>query len=277
MNYNCIVDSTEAIITNDDLSHMPSAILNRSYLKVSEDDFFLDVFDTAQYRVQSGNRVLIHPYEHSDESSVNLFLQSSVTAALLHQRTMLPFHGNTFEFEGKGIAICGQCGSGKSSISAAFCQNGASLINDDISPVNVSDKDVTITSVNTRFKLWSDALMNLEIESNQLDRIRPMTNKFYLPSTDKPKTRQKLNHIFILSTHSKTDFIVNELNGIDKYIILHNCIYRKLYLRGMPPTEKIYLKQLFKIASSVKIAQIGRPYACDIYDAMNVIRKEIIK
>ena len=40
--------------------------------------------------------------------------------------------------------ICGHSGTGKSSVTAAFCQEGAIFINDDITPVAVAGSKTTI-------------------------------------------------------------------------------------------------------------------------------------
>jgi len=78
-----------------------------------------------------GNLVQVYPNPESDELSVNLFLNGSVLGVLLHQRGILLFHGNSFMLDGKGMLLCDHSGLGKSSFTAAFCQNGATIINDD--------------------------------------------------------------------------------------------------------------------------------------------------
>ena len=264
-------------IIRDDIDNLVNPCLSRPHLKVSEDDFFLDVFNIARYRVQNGNKVFIHPHENSDDSSVKLFLDGSALGAVLHQRGILPFHGSSFEMNGLGTIICGNSGAGKSSVAAAFCQNGAQIINDDISPVRIAAESTNILPIKTRIKLWDDALLKLKIDNNGLERIRPSLDKFYMPDQGKFSQEQRLDHIIVLSTHNKNEFVVNEFDGMTKFNILRKQIYRRVYLKGMPETEKKYFKQLFQLSANVHVTQVVRPQLCDIYEAMECIRKVIVR
>ncbi len=253
-----------------------SYIFSRPHFKIKEDDFFLDIKNVARYRVQNGQTIWVNPYEIADENSVNLFLEGSVLGALLHQRGILPFHGSSFQYNGKGIMICGHSGVGKSSVTAAFCQRGGVFINDDISPVAVSDPEITILPVKTRIKLWKEALKKLEIGQNGLSRIRPGMDKFYLSAEERVDTGHKLDRIFVLASHQKEEYLAKELDGIAKYNVLRHQIYRRVYLKGMPETEKKYFGQLFALAKKVSVVSITRPAICDIYDTMHFIEKEIL-
>lgn len=251
------------------------SIYSRPHFKINEDDFFLDIKNIARYRVQNGQQVSICPYEDADEESVNLFLEGSVLGALLHQRGIIPFHGSSFSYKDRGIIICGHSGAGKSSVTAAFCQEGATFINDDITPVTVAGSKTTILPVKTRIKLWDDALQKLKIEAGNLQRIRPGMDKFYLPMEKKTDSEHNLSHIFILSTHNKNEYRATEPEGMGKYNALRKQIYRRIYLKGMPETEKKYFGKMFLLANKVKVTYILRPQICDIQETMRFIGNEI--
>lgn len=250
-------------------------ILSRPYLEIGEHEFYLDVRDVAHYTSSHGEKVCIVPYEGADVNSIQLFLAGSVFGSILHQRGLLPFHGSSFEYNEKGIIICGTAGAGKSSVTASFCQNGSCFINDDITPIQVDETGITIVPIKSRIKLWDDALLKLKIKNENFEKIRPKINKFYLPTQDTSTIKQPLTHVFILRNHNKDEFVVNELHGMAKHNALRNQIYRKMYLKGMPETEKSYFKQLFQIAKNIRVTQITRPAICTITDAMDCIKKEI--
>nr|WP_321487014.1 hypothetical protein [uncultured Draconibacterium sp.] len=84
-----------------------------------------------------------------------------------------------------------------------------------------------------------------------------------------------LNQIFILNIRNKEAYEANVLNGIQKYNALRKQIYRKVYLKGMPETEKEYFKQLFLLATKVKVTSIERPQISNIYDTMRFIEEQI--
>lgn len=245
------------------------------FCQVNQYDFFLDVKEVACFKVQNGNEIFIYPYEGADEASVQLFLNGSVLGALLHQKKMLSFHGCSFKYQDKGILLCGNSGAGKSSVTVAFCQNGANFISDDITPVQVNDTETVIKPIKTQIKLWDDSIEKLKIENTNLKKIRPTFKKFYLPFPEPITEKQHLNHLFILGMHNKNEYITEELTGIDKYNALRKQIYRRLYLKGMPETEKKYFEELFLLARTIKVTRIIRPNLCNIYDTMRVIEKGI--
>ncbi|MBE0650712.1 MAG: hypothetical protein IH595_07700 [Bacteroidales bacterium] len=262
--------------SDDDEEHLPSPILTRPHLEVNENDFLLKVKNVAEYRVQDGERVFVRPLNGIDKASVQLFLEGSVLGAILHQRGVLPFHGSSFEYKGKGVMICGNSGAGKSSITEAFCRNGARFVSDDITPVGVSGKETKMFPVKSRIKLWDDSLKMLKIENAGFDKIRPGLDKFYLPSREVISGEQRLDHMIVLRVHNEEKFEMHELSGMEKYNVLRKQIYRSIYLKGMPEKEKLYFKHMFQVASSVRITIVVRPQICNIFDAMEQIQKAIV-
>ena len=274
INFPVDVESLEVV--GEEFEPLTHPRMVRSHLQVDEKDFLLTVHQVASYRVRNGNQVWIHPCKEADESDVELFLNGSVLGALLHQRGLLPLHGSSFVLEGKGVVICGRSGAGKSSVVAAFCQNGGRLINDDISPVRISEERTVMIPLRSSIKLWSDSLEKLKIGNDNLKRIRPSLDKFYVASPAACPDETELHHLFILANHNKDDFEVTELSGLAKFNALRRVIYRKGYLKGMPETEKGYFGQLVQMGKSVRVTQVFRPQICNIYNAMERIRREMV-
>jgi hypothetical protein len=276
MNLSILSENINIKYQEEEPQFSDSYIYESPHFKLKEDDFFLDIRDVARYRVCNGQTIWVNPYKEADENSVNLFLEGSVLGAVLHQRGLLPFHASSFKFKDKGIIVCGVSGAGKSSVTAAFCQKEGVFINDDISPVSVSGSEITILPVKTKIKLWKDTLKKLKISEENLSNIRPEIDKFYLPVEKKINEQYKLDCIFVLSSHQKDEYIARELNGLEKYNVLRKQIYRRIYLKGMPATEKKYFKQLFLLAKNVPVVRITRPAICDIHDTMDFIEKKIL-
>lgn len=244
---------------------------------VNDDEFNLDVIDVAQYQAIKGQKVLCHLYDQADKASVELFLQGSVFGAILHQRGILPLHGCSFDYMGKGIVICGHSGAGKSSVTMSFCLNGAELINDDISPVILQEGKPFVIPMKSKIKLWDNSLSELEIDNSDLLKIRPNMNKYYYDSDMVVDQDKEIKHFFILSIHNKNEYLVKDLSGMDKFNALRKQVYRRSYLKGMPDTEKQYFGDLFKIAQHTKVTLILRPKECRINDTMLEIEREIEK
>ena len=267
--------SNVTIKYTQDISKLNAPQLIYPNFQVNGNEFFMEVNRVAQYLVRNGEEIFIHPKDQADPASVHLFLASSIFGALLHQKCMLPIHGSSFSYNGKGITIGGKSGVGKSAVVAAFCQNGGTFINDDITPLKILNNQTTIIPIKTRLKLWTDTLDKLKIQNDHLERIRPMMDKFYLPANDLFAKEQRLDHLFILNIHNKKEFCVSKLAGLEKYNALRNQIYRKVYLKGMPETSKDYFKQLLRLSMHITVKRITRPQICNIMETMEFIRKEI--
>lgn len=262
-------------ISSVDLEKLTNPRFSCSTIQVNEDDFYLNVHEVANYRVLNGNNIQVYPHKNADTASIKLFLNGSVLGAVLHQRATLPFHGSCFEYNQKGILICGVSGAGKSSVTAAFCKNGAQFINDDITPVEITEKGISIIPIKTNIKLWDDSLLKLNIAISNLEKIRPSLEKFYLPVDKDFEKQQNLHHIFILGTHQKDSFEAFELEGMAKFNALRKQIYRRIYLKGMPETEKTYFKQLFQLGKNVRVTRIIRPQLANITATMDYIKQQL--
>jgi hypothetical protein len=273
MNLHFPIELKTLHLSNVELKTIPTALLSCPWMQVNQDDFYLNITDVASFSVKNGNNVQVYPHEKADLESVKLFLNGSVLGAVLHQRATLPFHGSCFELDEKGILLCGESGAGKSSITAAFCQDGAEFINDDIVELLLY---TTIIPIKTRIKLWEDSLEKLKIKNTDFDKIRSDVEKFYLPVEKHYQKQQILHHIFILAKHSNDGFAAIELQGMEKFNALRKQIYREIYLKGMPETEKIYFKQLFLLAKTVRVTAITRPQKSDIEDTMEFIKRQLV-
>lgn len=250
-------------------------LFERPHLKVTEDQLFLQVYNQAQFYVEKGKLVNIYLEEGADTDSVQLFLNGSVLGALLLQNKILALHGSSFCYNGVGVVICGNSGVGKSSVTAAFCQNRAQFITDDITPISIKEGEVYVKPLKTEIKLWDDALEQLNLPNENLRKIRPTLDKFYFPYEPSAGVNSKLHLIIILNTHNKDEFTSSELTGVSKFLALKDQIYRKLYLKGMPKTEQNLCRQLLDLGQKVRVLHVTRPQKCSIQIAMDFMKQKI--
>jgi len=274
MNFNFPIGSVSISIEKS-IDRPIAPIYSTPRIQINETDFAMTIDGVATYRVKDGQKIWVSPHPGADTASVQLFLNGSVFGALLHQQGAIPFHGCSFEYEGKGIIICGNSGVGKSSVTAAFCQKGAHFINDDITPVCLEKGVAKIVPINTKIKLWDDSLKKLEIEDKDLKKIRPEMQKFYVPFDGTNRNPVQLHTMIILSTHEKNLYEAERLTGMTKYNLLRKNIYRKMYLRGMPLTARSLFKNLLDIAEKTEVILVRRPHRSDIYAAMAFIQKQL--
>lgn len=228
-------------------------------MSLNQHEFLLDLERVAYFYVCNGNRIEIMPYAEATQNVLELYLNGSIYGAVLHQRKILPLHGSCFSYQGAGIMICGESGVGKSSLTAAFCLNGADFLTDDVTPVVFKAGKPHIWAISDRIKLWSDSLQQLDQEEEELIRIVPEWGKFYFPMESDKGEFFTLDHLFILEVHDKPSVSHWCLEGVEKFAALRNEIYRWEYLKGMPESEASYLKQLIAISQTVKVTKVARP------------------
>lgn len=276
MDYTSIVDDLKIMVSNIAPKAINETIFDKPHLKISENSFFLNIYNVAQFHAEKGNTINIYPNEGVDKQSIQLFLNGAALGAILLQRKILSLHGTSFVYNNKGITICGHAGAGKSSVTAAYCQEGAKLITDDISPIIVTENIAFINPLKTTIKLWDDTLDQLEFNSNGLTQIRPSINKFYFDKIERQESNHPLHTIIILNTHNSNEYKHNELIGIEKFNAIRNNIYRKIYLRGMPETERIICKQILVLSNYVRIHSVLRPKKCSIESTKKYIEDQIL-
>jgi hypothetical protein len=275
--YSTITENLKISYIETPPKNVDSAIFERPHLKVSEEQFFLQIYNQAQFYVEKGEQINIYLEEGADIDSVQLFLNGSVLGSVLLQKKILAFHGSSFSYKEHGVIICGRAGAGKSSVTAAFCHNDAQFITDDISPISIEEEQIYINPLKTEIKLWDDALAQLSIPSENLRKIRPSLNKFYFPFEYCAELNPTLHLIVILETHNNDEFTSSELFGINKFKALKNQVYRKIYLKGMPQTEQHLYRQLLNLGQKIRVLHITRPQTCSIQLTKDFIKQKIVE
>lgn len=131
------------------------------FWQMNQNEFSMQVEGVGSYYACNGNEVEYAPLPSATPESVELYLNGSVYGAVLHQRKILPLHGSCFIEQGMGVMLCGDSGSGKSSLTTAFCMNGAEFLTDDVTPIVFDNNKPFILSFSDRIKLWKHTLENL--------------------------------------------------------------------------------------------------------------------
>ena len=228
-------------------------------VRLNQHEFTLDIADVAWFYACSGNSVEVLPAENASLSAIDLYLNGSVYGAILHQQKTLPFHGSCFRYQSLGIMICGDSGVGKSSLTTAFCLQGADFLTDDVTPISFKKNKPYIHALSDRIKLWGDSLQQLNQTQDGLERIIPEREKFYFPMPSDTHKLVSLDLIIRLRVYDQPDITIEPLEGIPSFTALRNEIFRGEYLPGMPDSETAYLSQLVAISRVVQVINVYRP------------------
>ena len=245
-----------------------------AFTKINQNQFSLHVPDTGNFYAENGNKVLIEAFEPINQQSIELYLNGSVTGAILHQRKQLPLHASSFEQQNAGIAISGDTGAGKSSITLGYIkQFGASFLTDDITPI-IMNKGFQIAPIGDSLKLWKNAVEQLAPEEKGLTQIRSDIEKFFYPlRSQDPKS--PLRSIYFLKVADQEDITIKELKGAEKFELIFDNIYRKEYLEGMVETKLSYFKTIADLADSVSCYLFTRPAEIKIQNSVKALNKHL--
>ena len=88
-------------------------------------------------------RVVCHPATVGRSQVIPIVVPGTVTAFLLSVGGGFVLHGSAVERAGRALAFVGVSGQGKSTMAAMFCASGASLVTDDVLPVEFDGGNAT--------------------------------------------------------------------------------------------------------------------------------------
>lgn len=243
---------------NDQKKEVKEPLYDDGFFRLNQNEFSMNVDKVGWFYASGGNYISLVPYPGAAQPEIELFLNGSTYGAILHQRKIMPMHGSCFVYKDQGVMLCGESGAGKSSLTAAFCKNGAAFLTDDVTPIVFSEDKPFILPLSDRIKLWDDSLEQLEEEKHGLDKIDPETEKYYWMLENKA-IKHQLHHILLLEIHDQPDVIFREISGAEKVTALRMEIYRPEYLQGMPDNERFYFTKLVEISRNIRITKVLRP------------------
>lgn len=229
---------------------------SNKHIIVEPNNIWLHIKDTAWIHIYNGKYIVVDLYKNADLQTVCLYLFGSGIGALIHQQHKTVIHGNSIEVDGECVIFMGNSGAGKSTISTALYKKGCPFLADDLA---VIDQNIEVQPGIPRLKIWQDTASNLNIDTQNLDKIRLLDTKYSYSITKNICTQPKrIKAIFLLENHHKDSFEIQEVTGFEKLRALQYHTYRRFYVRKMG-----YNKQFFKltsqVAENVSIYKITRP------------------
>ncbi|RBP49932.1 hypothetical protein [Arenicella xantha] len=227
------------------------------FLYVDTNNVFLEVPDIAQFWVESGRRIAYQMSEGSSEEDLRAFLLGSCIGALLMQRGLFLLHGSSIQI-GEGCVVCvGHSTAGKSSLAAAFMQDGYSIVSDDVCAISAEGE--VIPGI-PRIKINQDIAQSLKINTDTLRTVRANCDgKFSLP-LDKQFSSKRLPLLAIYEMLPEVGevTIYNDLNTFECFSVLQKHLYRPRYSKAMGKAQ-FNLQHCGQIAASTRVSRIHRP------------------
>lgn len=278
----CLLECEES---NADVRIVLDAILNQDKIvfstkfanwQASEDSFFLQVENIANYLVRNGNEIRIQANPSAEKEDITAFLISSAFAALLQQRKLLTLHASAVATERGAVLFVGRSGVGKSTTLTAMVKRGYPMIADDVAAIKFdSVDDPRIISAFPITRLRENALDQLGISTTVHKQVRTSLDKYLVPVESFEANNQSIRAIFILDIHESLKLETKRLSPTDSFFWLSYFTFRKRYYDGLG-LEKLHFKMITELIASTPVHQIKRPdssYTLD--ELLNAVIQEL--
>jgi len=227
--------------------------------QAKKNELLLDVDNISKFYIVNGNKIIIEEIGSPSLSEIKLFLLGSAFGALIFQRGKVPFHGSTVLINDKAVIVSGVSGVGKSTITAELVKRGYPIIADDVSLIDIVEKNICVFPGFARIKLWADTLDLLKID-DELEKIRPQLEKYSLPVNNYHNKKTEISNIIIIKTKNTEGVVVEEVRGVEKFKILNNNIYRKQFAKPLK-VEQEQFKIVSQMSAKAKLFILERPNA----------------
>jgi hypothetical protein len=114
--------------------------------------------ESARFLVADGTEIVVEPEPDVDERVWRLSLFGPALALILIQRGFLVLHGGAVAFGDRAALVLGPGGMGKSTLTAELCQQGGSLLTDDVVAIDMDAAIPRVLPGVPLLKLWPDAV-----------------------------------------------------------------------------------------------------------------------
>ena len=225
--------------------------------EVSADELLLEIDGVARFWARGGHQIVVEPRRSpTPHDEISQFLAGSVLGFTLQQRCRCSLHASAVVHNEQAILFAGRSGCGKSTTVSALARAGFERLCDDICPIELKAGNLLAYPGVPASKLWPDSAAALGISANTLERVRPGTEKRFLPWTE-PLRDQPLpiGAVFLLHPSSETGVQSQLLSPIEAFASLQRHTYRRDFLLH-PKSLSSHFQALSSIAKSIPVSTL---------------------
>lgn len=142
-----------------------------SSVDVAPDAVLFEHADIGRVTIRGGSEIVVAPHERASDDSIGLFIAGPALAVALHQRGDLVLHASAIAIGGRAIALLGEKGAGKSTLSATLLARGHSLLSDDIVAVRSGPEGPVVAGGSRTLKVEPEVARALGLDPEKLRLI----------------------------------------------------------------------------------------------------------
>ncbi len=155
------------------------------------------LFEFAVYA--SGNEVRCRKLGRTSLESFHTYLLGQVVSFALLKQGIEQLHATVVAFDGRALALTGDCGRGKSTLAAALLRRGGKLLVDDMLVLKRSGETVLAMPGPPRLKLLPDSAKRAGLSSGKAVPMNPLVAKKIFPIRDAQSEPVPLDNMYVLA------------------------------------------------------------------------------
>ncbi|MFK9117571.1 HPr kinase/phosphorylase [Peribacillus frigoritolerans] len=279
---NVVTDVSDIVIEKAELFTLCTEFVSDEYFVIKKGSIIFRMPEVGIFLIQSGNRIVVSPFDGAHEDEIRLYILGTCMGALLMQRKILPLHGSAVAIDGKAYAIVGDSGAGKSTLASAFLKRGYQLMSDDVIPVTLTNENVPIVTPSyPQQKLWLESLNHFEMDSTNYQPLIVRENKFAVPVQTQFGTEPlPLAGVFELIKGDNDQIEVNPIQHLQRFYTLYYHTYRNFFIQQSGLMDW-HFNISAKMINNIDFFQLRRPTnlftAPDLSELiLNMLKKEEI-
>ena len=185
----------------------------------------------ARFLARDGDRIDYAMEPGGEREAIRPLLHGALCAALIHQRGELPLHAATLVPPGGGaaIAVAGDKGAGKSTLSFALLRRGWTLLNDDLSRITLEGGRAVVWPGRGGVRLREDACERFGLPLASLSRIAGDPTKCLVEAPAATGGPLPLGAVLLLD-RSGGQTGLERLRGAEAALLLTRNVYRPAYV-----------------------------------------------
>jgi hypothetical protein len=205
-------------------------------------EYLLVLPGTGRILVRNGNEITVEPEAGPAPSNLSAILAGPIQAVLWHQRQLLPLHASIVVIKGRAVALCGDAAAGKSTLAAMLAGQGHGVIADDICVVDMrNDGEVSVMPGCMRLQLWRDALTELGVAADGLERALDHKQRYFLDCGNRlPSQPYKLAAVVRLVRNALPPARLERLRGAQAAQAMYDCVHTQRPARALGRAKSIF-------------------------------------
>ena len=224
-------------------------------------EYLLVLPGTGRILVRNGNEITVEPDAGPASSNLSAILTGPIQAVLWHQRGLLPLHASVVVIKGRALALCGDSAAGKSTLAAILAGQGCSVIADDICVIDTHNNAEVLASPGcTRLQLWRDALVELGVATDGLERALPQKERYFLDCGNRiPAQPYALAAVVQVVRNAVPPARLERLRGVQAANALYNCVHSPRPARALGRAQPIFAALPRMVSAGVEFWRLMVP------------------